>query len=142
MEEVLGHASAVSDINDGSRIRKRANKKSIWKRGSDIPDVDAQDNTFQLIIRHEDVVKINESIITISANEKIPIEIEAIGAGHAEVFANSSSTIIRVEDVFIKVTVFKILELDTLSLGVGWIYFLAWSISFYPQIYYNWKRRR
>ncbi|CAH2006185.1 unnamed protein product [Acanthoscelides obtectus] len=33
MEEVLGAASAVSDINDGSRIRKRANKKQRRKRG-------------------------------------------------------------------------------------------------------------
>ncbi|CAH1989546.1 unnamed protein product [Acanthoscelides obtectus] len=33
MEEVLVDASAVSDINDGSRIRKRANKKQIRKRG-------------------------------------------------------------------------------------------------------------
>ena len=24
---------------------------------------------------------------------------------------------------------------------IGWIYFLAWSLSFYPQIYYNWTRK-
>ncbi|ROL44097.1 Cystinosin [Anabarilius grahami] len=24
---------------------------------------------------------------------------------------------------------------------IGWIYFLAWSVSFYPQAYENWKRR-
>ncbi|KAL0271760.1 UNVERIFIED_CONTAM: hypothetical protein PYX00_008756 [Menopon gallinae] len=24
---------------------------------------------------------------------------------------------------------------------VGWLYFVAWSISFYPQMYENWKRR-
>lgn len=27
------------------------------------------------------------------------------------------------------------------SAAVGWIYFLAWSISFYPQIYSNYKRK-
>lgn len=24
---------------------------------------------------------------------------------------------------------------------IGWAYFLAWSISFYPQVYENWKRK-
>ncbi|CAH1954972.1 unnamed protein product [Acanthoscelides obtectus] len=33
MEEVQGDESAVSNINDGSKIRKRANKKQIRKRG-------------------------------------------------------------------------------------------------------------
>ena len=25
---------------------------------------------------------------------------------------------------------------------IGWMYFVAWSISFYPQVYINWKRKR
>ena len=25
---------------------------------------------------------------------------------------------------------------------VGWIYFVAWSVSFYPQVYENFKRKR
>jgi len=25
---------------------------------------------------------------------------------------------------------------------IGWIYFLAWSISFYPQLFENWRRKR
>lgn len=24
---------------------------------------------------------------------------------------------------------------------IGWIYFFAWSLSFYPQVYYNWSRK-
>lgn len=24
---------------------------------------------------------------------------------------------------------------------VGWVYFVSWSVSFYPQIYLNWKRK-
>ena len=24
----------------------------------------------------------------------------------------------------------------------GWMYFVAWSVSFYPQIYENFKRKR
>jgi cystinosin len=28
-----------------------------------------------------------------------------------------------------------------LSIIMGWSYFLAWSISYYPQVYQNWRRR-
>jgi cystinosin len=31
--------------------------------------------------------------------------------------------------------------LDMLSPLVGWVYFCAWSVSFYPQIALNWRRR-
>eukprot|EP00347_Sterkiella_histriomuscorum_P011675 403371540 len=30
---------------------------------------------------------------------------------------------------------------DTVSITIGWIYFAAWSISFYPQIFINYKRK-
>lgn len=28
-----------------------------------------------------------------------------------------------------------------ISTSVGWTYFLAWSVSFYPQVWLNWKRK-
>ena len=31
--------------------------------------------------------------------------------------------------------------LHNVSLLMGWIYFVAWSVSYYPQIYENWKRK-
>jgi len=30
---------------------------------------------------------------------------------------------------------------DVISSVIGWIYFLAWTISFYPQIWLNWRRK-
>lgn len=32
--------------------------------------------------------------------------------------------------------------LKVVSSIVGWAYFAAWSVSFYPQIYENWRRKR
>lgn len=29
----------------------------------------------------------------------------------------------------------------SVSAAIGWVYFLAWSVSFYPQLISNWKRR-
>ena len=32
-------------------------------------------------------------------------------------------------------------DIEYISGIVGWTYFAAWSISFYPQLYTNWKRK-
>lgn len=40
-----------------------------------------------------------------------------------------------------RVTVANSRPLIVLSEVVGWIYFVAWSVSFYPQIYINFKRK-
>jgi hypothetical protein len=50
--------------------------------------------------------------------------------------------IFRTEYAFVLVTVFNYEALNVISDVVGWIYFVAWSVSFYPQIYNNWKRKR
>lgn len=47
-----------------------------------------------------------------------------------------------VDGVYVVVTVFKNAGLEIFSVVIGWIYFVAWSVSFYPQIYINWKRQR
>lgn len=47
----------------------------------------------------------------------------------------------RLSDIFLRITVAKSYFVIYLSSIIGWIYFLAWSLSFYPQIYTNYKRR-
>lgn len=42
---------------------------------------------------------------------------------------------------FVRVTIEISDSLYHISSVVGWIYFLAWSVSFYPQIYSNYKRK-
>lgn len=44
-------------------------------------------------------------------------------------------------DAFVRVTVERSDILYHISTVVGWVYFLAWSVSFYPQIYSNYKRK-
>lgn len=48
----------------------------------------------------------------------------------------------RSSDAFVRVTLQHSNELALVSVIVGWIYFVAWSISFYPQMYENWQRKR
>lgn len=46
-----------------------------------------------------------------------------------------------VSNVFIRVVVAISPDLISISSVIGWIYFVAWSVSFYPQIYINYKRK-
>lgn len=32
--------------------------------------------------------------------------------------------------------------IDTVASVIGWMYFAAWTLSFYPQVYTNWRRKR
>lgn len=44
-------------------------------------------------------------------------------------------------DVYIRIIVAYSAELISISSVIGWCYFVAWSISFYPQIYINFRRK-
>ncbi|KAM3936379.1 cystinosin [Leptodactylus fuscus] len=41
----------------------------------------------------------------------------------------------------IRFLVIHSLAVDVLGQIIGWTYFLAWSVSFYPQVFENWKRK-
>lgn len=47
----------------------------------------------------------------------------------------------QIRDVFLRVNVAISEALVYISHIVGWIYFTAWSVVFYPQIYSNYKRK-
>lgn len=46
-----------------------------------------------------------------------------------------------VKDIFLRITVANSTALIYISVVVGWIYFVAWSVSFYPQVWINYKRQ-
>lgn len=45
------------------------------------------------------------------------------------------------DDVFVRLVVARSSIISVLVIVTGWIYFGAWSISFYPQIILNWQRK-
>lgn len=44
--------------------------------------------------------------------------------------------------VYYHLTVQKSADWTVVADVIGWLYFAAWSVSFYPQIFDNWKRKR
>ncbi|KAK8786332.1 hypothetical protein V5799_023889 [Amblyomma americanum] len=74
-------------------------------------------------------------------DEGLWLNLSARKAGYAVLHLNASRSNVDSSDAFVRVSVLRLTWLNALSAAFGWIYFLAWSISFYPQIYLNWKRR-
>ncbi|KAK9885592.1 hypothetical protein WA026_012350 [Henosepilachna vigintioctopunctata] len=103
-----------------------------------ISNYNEKEKQINLTIQHDDIVDVIPKTINIEKqNETFDILIKAIGAGHSNVYSTSPD----LKDVYVRVTVNKEPALDTVSLVIGWIYFAAWSISFYPQIYINFRRK-
>ncbi|XP_012539895.2 cystinosin homolog isoform X2 [Monomorium pharaonis] len=95
-------------------------------------------------VQHPDLLSAspsNFSIIADKTEEQI-IHVKGLSAGHSVVSANvTPSNITDFSEAFVRVTIEKSDVLYHFSAVVGWIYFLAWSVSFYPQIYINYKRK-
>lgn len=70
-----------------------------------------------------------------------PFPLSQIWLSHPWIISLDSSTG-SVHSNFVIVEVMKVKALDIISVIIGWIYFTAWSISFYPQVYLNFRRKR
>ncbi|XP_044017724.1 cystinosin homolog isoform X1 [Aphidius gifuensis] len=93
-------------------------------------------------IPHPDLLKIEPKYLIYQKKSQVMIKVFGINPGSLVVSANvtpANQTIFT--QAFVRVTIEKSDTLYHISNIVGWIYFLAWSISFYPQIYSNYKRK-
>jgi uncharacterized protein with PQ loop repeat len=68
-------------------------------------------------------------------------------AGHAEIVCrvqkqpNNKSIVIDDSTAFTSVNIYRVWNLNVLIQIVGWIYFFAWSASFYFQVILNYRRK-
>ncbi|KAH8292530.1 hypothetical protein KR054_011434, partial [Drosophila jambulina] len=70
------------------------------------------------------------------------VVITGLNAGYVQVTAEANAENKEIlEDVFVRVTVAKSRALIYTSIVFGWVYFVAWSVSFYPQIWINYRRK-
>ncbi|KAL3868803.1 hypothetical protein ACJMK2_041562 [Sinanodonta woodiana] len=81
--------------------------------------------------------------VTIKNGTKdITVFIVGKNPGHLTLGVNSnSSSFENLEDTFLLVTIVQNSALVIISSVIGWIYFAAWTISFYPQVYENFRRK-
>lgn len=84
------------------------------------------------------------SIESTAQENQWTVVVTALELGHTTLFAHImdlDGNCISILPGLVQVTVQQSHLLAVLGAICGWLYFTAWSASFYPQIYENWKRK-
>ncbi|XP_062251767.1 cystinosin isoform X2 [Platichthys flesus] len=88
------------------------------------------------------------SVITVPEQVLLPVEatsvnfnVTARNVGQVTTHLISNSTDFNSMSVRIHFMVIRSNILSVISQVIGWMYFVAWSVSFYPQAYENWRRK-
>ncbi|KAI0230248.1 Cystinosin [Lamellibrachia satsuma] len=81
--------------------------------------------------------------VTLTENQTFTtVRVTGIHTGSIIIGVNSSDDqFVDLDKTFIRVRVVHSEPVEIISAVIGWIYFIAWSVSFYPQVFYNWRRK-
>lgn len=75
-------------------------------------------------------------------NATVNLSLTAKNVGHTVLVTKAvPQNMSDVSKAFVRIVVPHSEVVDYISDVVGWIYFVAWSISFYPQVFSNWQRK-
>ncbi|GFR00409.1 cystinosin [Trichonephila clavata] len=67
--------------------------------------------------------------------------VQAFKAGHVTITIHTTPNVLRTKDAFVRVGVYKVYGWIIVSNIIGWLYFICWSVSFYPQVIENYLRK-
>lgn len=103
-----------------------------------------QSYTLSFEVQHDNLVRIEPASIPITAQPKTyDVKIFGVSPGSLLISGklDPKSPSINEDDIFIRVKVAMSNFIIHFSNVIGWVYFVAWSISFYPQLWINFKRK-
>ncbi|KAF7703751.1 cystinosin [Silurus meridionalis] len=87
------------------------------------------------------IIHLPEEVILPADETSTRFEVQTKGVGQVTAYLYSNNSEIQSLQTRIRFLVIRSNVLNVINKIIGWIYFLAWSISFYPQVYENWKRK-
>lgn len=87
------------------------------------------------------IILLPDEVVVPAGNSSVSFEVQAKGVGQVTAYLSSNDTRIKNIETRIRFLIVRSNVLFIINQIIGWIYFLAWSVSFYPQAYENWKRR-
>lgn len=87
------------------------------------------------------VLSLPEQVLLTAATTSTAFNVTGVSVGQVTAFLWSNNTELSRLSVRIHFLVIHSSSLAVVSQVIGWIYFLAWSVSFYPQVWENWKRK-
>ncbi|XP_054714296.1 cystinosin-like [Uloborus diversus] len=83
----------------------------------------------------------NDKVIEENSTANFTYNVQPKDAGHTTVLVKASPPVVGTKDAFVRVGVYKKHGWVIVSDIIGWLYFICWSISFYPQIIDNYRRK-
>lgn len=131
LKTVLGDVDSVQLILSET-AQKNATVVFTYQTGDEI----------QLVETNNYITPIPNISIVANQTKAVSINITSTGVGHLNLGINSSSDqFIGLSQEFMRITIVHSSPLVVINSIIGWIYFVAWSISFYPQVFENWRRK-
>ncbi|KAF5306125.1 hypothetical protein FQR65_LT07401 [Abscondita terminalis] len=98
--------------------------------------------TLNFVVENNDIFEVIPSQIKlVPGDQKHELVLHALDAGHSELFTESTDPDLKVNHLYLVANVLKNEVIDIVSQISGWIYFVTWGLSYYPQIYINFKRK-
>ncbi|XP_042298309.1 cystinosin [Sceloporus undulatus] len=85
------------------------------------------------------IVELPKEVIVAAGLKETHFQVRAKDVGQVTVYLQSNAS--NATRPRIRFLVLHSNAVRILDQVIGWIYFLAWSISFYPQVFENWKRK-
>lgn len=83
----------------------------------------------------------NNEVFENGTSGSIKYNIRAKSAGHTTILVKTSPPVVNTKNAFVRVGVYKVHGWIIVSSVIGWLYFICWSVSFYPQIIQNFRRK-
>lgn len=87
------------------------------------------------------IILLPDEVVVPAGNLSVSFEVQAKGVGQVTAYLSNNDTRIKNLETRVRFLIVRSNVLFIINQIIGWIYFLAWSVSFYPQAYDNWKRR-
>lgn len=131
LKTVVGDVDSVQLILSET-AKKNATVVFTYQTGDEI----------QLVETNNYITPIPNISIVANQTKAVSINITSTGVGHLNLGINSSSEqFIGLSQEFVRITIVHSSPLVVINSIIGWVYFVAWSISFYPQVFENWRRK-
>ncbi|KAM7012468.1 cystinosin [Tautogolabrus adspersus] len=90
---------------------------------------------------YSSIIAVPEQVLLPADTASFTFNVTAHDVGQVTTHLQSNNTDLNSSSIRIRFMVVHSNILSVISQVVGWIYFVAWSVSFYPQAWENWRRK-
>ncbi|XP_051790977.1 cystinosin [Erpetoichthys calabaricus] len=91
--------------------------------------------------KNTSIVKLPAQVTLLPKAVSVDFEVLAVDIGQVTTYLDCNNTNVSSPSARLRFLVVHSSVLSIINQVIGWIYFVAWSVSFYPQVYENWKRK-